>query len=80
MADWVEEGGAWYAKEMAYKYEMSDEGRAVSLKKEFGIELSELTRTVGYTDDNCTHYTDTEGRKYWFSRSRNTTAARWNRS
>lgn len=68
MVDCVEEGGAWYAKEMAYKAEISEEGKATSLKATFGIEFTELVRhpALKYTDDACTHFLDKEGRHYWF--------------
>lgn len=81
MADFIEEGGLWHAKEMAYKSEISEEGKASSLKAAFGIEFTELVRhpVLKYTDDASTHFLDKEGRHYWFCWSRNNVGNRWNR-
>ncbi len=73
MTDRIYEGGPWYAELLAYQEALRPEAIALSLRKTFSIQMSDLFPHPSpelFTNDSCTHYVTKEGQHYWFNRSR----------
>jgi hypothetical protein len=58
----------WEEKEAELKYNLSDEGKKQKLNEQLQLDFSSFTPRNKYFDDNCEHYTNSDGTNYRYNR------------